>query len=91
MIDRRLPSRRTRKSKVQTRDFDSAAGIPDTDKNHTSIRLDAGDRRKLGELAREMNGGITKSAVVRLLIRAAYVKMFAVKEARESKGSKEER
>lgn len=80
---------RPRKSKIKVRDFDNAAGIPGTDKNHTSIRLDADDRRKLAALARAMHGGITMSGVMRLLVRSAYDKLME-KEA-EKKARRMER
>lgn len=68
------PRRRRRKSKIILRNLNGVgSAIPTT---HTSIRLSDDDKRKLAALAHAMHGGITKSAVVRLLVRTAYDKLI---------------
>lgn len=69
-----IVKRRRRKSKIILRNLNGVgSAIPTT---HTSIRLADDDKRKLEALAHAMHGGITKSAVVRLLVRTAYDKLI---------------
>lgn len=67
-------SNKSSKSKITTRNIDRLGAAYRT--SHTSIRLGDEDRRKLAALAHAMHGGINKSAVVRLLVRAAYDKLI---------------
>lgn len=69
-----IKPRRRRKPKIILRNLSGVgSAIPTT---HTSIRLADDDKRKLAALAHAMHGGITKSAVVRLLVRTAYDKLI---------------
>lgn len=67
-------SNKSSKSKITTRNIDRLGAAYKT--SHTSIRLGDEDKAKLAALAHAMHGGINKSAVVRLLVRAAYDKLI---------------
>lgn len=71
---RKRKSNKSSKSKITTRNIDRLGAAYRT--SHTSIRLGDEDKRKLAALAHAMHGGINKSAVVRLLVRAAYDKLI---------------
>lgn len=64
----KLPSRRPDRTKVTVRKINPFGGVG-INANHTSFRLNDEDRRKLKILAQNKYGGVTMTAVIRILIR----------------------